>query len=514
MKKIGIIFKGSILGVMLIASAYWLYSVLLHLVEKAGWISIGYVALLVGILFIVTTKRRTIILDFILRHKSLIFIAMLAFQLAILFSTNLMIRSDAAMVFNGAFNFVDSTIISRYLSENPNNLFLFLYERFFFQMFGFKGIWAMQLLNILYVNLAIVIFYGVAKRHFSEQVADYSFLFYCLLIGFSPQFVAMYTDVMVLPLIAIQLYLLLELLQLKSLASGKVLWLSFALALISAVGMLIRPTMMILVLALFIILFLQAIWRKFFLLCLGFMLGFGLFYSASNVLMKSQNQVEVIEGRGKTALAFIDLGLTYIGTDQIDFQAGLSTFVTEETRVDANYDGRYSNEVVLKDIKRRLDEYTFSTFVGHLLMKAKLTVQDGTFGWTYKDASKEGAFFINPLYSQTEQNQFAQFIRKTFIYTDEKEYIFSTIYLQLIYSLLVIGLVVQFFRFGSSDKEFLLSLAVFGGLLFLMIFEGGKTRYLIQFLPQILLLASLGWDRILPSKKVNSEFPRRRRKNS
>ena len=32
----------------------------------------------------------------------------------------------------------------------------------------------------------------------------------------------------------------------------------------------------------------------------------------------------------------------------------------------------------------------------------------------------------------------------------------------------------------------------FGGLLFLTIFEGGKTSYLIQFLPQILLVASIG----------------------
>lgn len=511
MKKLEVFFRGSILGTMLLVSGYWLFSVVAHLVEKAGHVSISYLILLVIMLFAVAMKRRTFLLDFILNHKTIVFIVMIIFQLLILFSTNLMLRSDAAMVFNGAFNFVDSTTISHYLSANPNNLFLFLYERFFFLTFGVKGIWVMQLLNILYVNISIFIFYLVVKKQFSKRVADSSFFFYCFLIGFTPQFVAMYTDVMVLPLIALQLYLVFELLQLNSLVAIQIVWLSIALALLMAIGILIRPTIVIFVLALFIVLFLKAIWRKFFLLSFCFGLSFGIFYNVSTILIESQNQVEIIEGRGKTALAFIDLGLTYIGTDQIDFQAGLSTFVTEETRVDADYDGRYSNEVVLKDIKRRLEEYTVSTFIGHLLQKSKLTVQDGTLGWTYKDASKEGAVFMNPLYSHTEHSRLAQLVRNVIIYTDEVEYIFSRVILQLIYSIMVIGLVLQFFRFGSTDKEFLLALAVFGGLLFLMIFEGGKTRYLIQFFPQILLLSSVGWDKILPNKTSDAIFLRSRK---
>ena len=30
-----------------------------------------------------------------------------------------------------------------------------------------------------------------------------------------------------------------------------------------------------------------------------------------------------------------------------------------------------------------------------------------------------------------------------------------------------------------------------------MIFEGGRTRYLIQFLPPIVLLSSVGWEQLL-----------------
>ena len=46
-------------------------------------------------------------------------------------------------------------------------------------------------------------------------------------------------------------------------------------------------------------------------------------------------------------------------------------------------------------------------------------------------------------------------------------------------------------RRDTDDFNFL-SLAVFGGLLFLTIFEGGRDPLPHQFLPQILLVASIG----------------------
>ena len=50
-------------------------------------------------------------------------------------------------------------------------------------------------------------------------------------------------------------------------------------------------------------------------------------------------------------------------------------------------------------------------------------------------------------------------------------------------------------RIGDRVELQFVMLAVLGGFLFLQVFEGGKTRYLIQFLPQILALSSMGWIR-------------------
>ncbi len=44
-----------------------------------------------------------------------------------------------------------SPLYPKHLSRNPNNLPLFLYERFFYQLFGGAGLWVMQVLNMVFI---------------------------------------------------------------------------------------------------------------------------------------------------------------------------------------------------------------------------------------------------------------------------------------------------------------------------------------------------------------------------
>ncbi|MDE8688193.1 hypothetical protein PZH43_13320, partial [Streptococcus gordonii] len=59
-------------------------------------------------------------------------------------------------------------------------------------------------------------------------------------------------------------------------------------------------------------------------------------------------------------------------------------------------------ENVIKEIKRRLKEYTPATFWGYLYYKQSLTVAEGTLGWLYRDVENEKTPFINPLYEMTK----------------------------------------------------------------------------------------------------------------
>ncbi|PNY19346.1 glycosyltransferase family 39 protein [Streptococcus parauberis] len=486
-------------ALMLLIGIYWLFSSL-TLLGSAPNPLLFVLAILLMFLFLMPKFSRKVI-NVLLEYKILIFLFSICFQLLILFSTILMIRSDAAMVFNGAMKIVDNSTISTYLSYNPNNLFLFLYERVFYNLFKNNAIWIMQFLNIFYVNLSSYLLYIVSKKFISQNVADIAFLLFTFLITLTPQFVTMYTDVMVLPIITIQLYLIFEILnkdnEIKSLILKVIL-----LAITTGIGYTIRPTLLILVMAFFIISSIYKGYKQFLVYFAVFSLIFVPTITISKSINNSQNVVSIKKEYAKTPLAFIDLGLTYIGTNQIEFQNGLSMFVNESTKVDSEYDGRYSNEVVKKDIKRRLKEYNLNTFIGHLLYKQSATVKDGSLGWNYKDASKEGAFFINPMYQNHKDNRIYNFFRNYIIYTDRPTFNYYRVFLQIIYIIMIIGFVISFIKVNNSLISQTLAIAVFGGLLFLLIFEGGKSRYMIQFLPQIILLSGIGFNNL--SIKLNT----------
>lgn len=69
--------------------------------------------------------------------------------------------------------------------------------------------------------------------------------------------------------------------------------------------------------------------------------------------------------------------------------------------------------------------------------------------------------------------------------------------------------------FGGNDKEkniLFLKLCILGGFLYLLVFEGGRSRYLIQFFPMFMLLFSLSFSKSFERIKrfficeVNEEF--------
>lgn len=481
--------------IMLIISVHWLITAIVQLAGAAPILL--FLFSLAIVVLIKCPKFIKKIYHLLVAYKFWLLVLVVIYQLAILLSTNLMIRSDAAMVFNGAMKIVDEETISLYLSRYPNNLLLFLYERFFYNLLGINAIWVMQALNIFYVVLSAYMLHHVTKKYFNETVANITYFFYLAFLGFSPQFVTMYTDVMVIPILIFQLYFIFETFYQRHSTLLPVTLNALMLAIFTAVGVLIRPTLIILPIAVFIVQLLSLNIKKYLAIFSVFLLGFGISYVALKTVRDSQQEVVLNEEYSITALAYIDLGLTYIGTDQIDFQAGLSTFVTDETRVDEHYDGRFSNEVVMKDIKRRLSEYTPTMFVAHLVQKQVGLVRDGTLGWNYKDASKEGASFINPLYEKTKDSQLATLIRNYLIYTDVEgdPYKYYRYGIQFVFVFLVLGVTIHFVRFDEDRKSQTLALSIFGGFLFLMIFEGGKSRYLIQFLPQFLMLSGLGYNK-------------------
>ncbi|MCY7217122.1 glycosyltransferase family 39 protein [Streptococcus cristatus] len=479
--------------IMLVLSLHWLFTAIGFGVYLAYLNSLALI--LFGVLAFLAVRYRFQLKEsyhFLMRHKLAIAFAALLFQLIMLLSAELLIRRDAAVVFTGAFKYLKESSISSYLTRNPNNLPLFLYERFFFNLFGEAALWIMQGLNLFYVNIATWILYKGCQRYFSQATADAVFSLYVALVGFSPYYMSMYTDIPPLPLISLQIFLALGLLKNQE-KTRQIIGSSFLLGILTSLAFLIRPTVMILMIAVFGVLFLRKNWKKFFLTATVFGLGFSASYLPLHYGLAHQTEVPIIQGKGlaKGPLLFINLGLTNIGHDQEDMKEGLLQYVDPDKRDDYN-NGMFATENVIKEIKRRLKEYTPLTFLQHLYYKQSLTVAEGNLGWLYRSVEHEKTPYISPLYESTKDNAFTQFIRDFFLNSDKDSYRYYSLLKQVVWIIMALGLVFALWKYRQDDSLNFLILAVFGGLLFLQIFEGGKTRYLIQFLPQILILSAVG----------------------
>lgn len=56
------------------------------------------------------------------------------------------------------------------------------------------------------------------------------------------------------------------------------------------------------------------------------------------------------------------------------------------------------------------------------------------------------------------------------------------------------------------DNSLVIKLTILGGFIFLLLFEGGRSRYLIQFLPYLITLSSLGISQFLDKKIRKNKF--------
>lgn len=142
-------------------------------------------------------------------------------------------------------------------------------------------------------------------------------------------------------------------------------------------------------------------------------------------------------------------------------------------------------EKQIEVIKERLEEKGFFGYINFLLRKMVMTFNDGTFGW-----GREGVYTLDvyPIY----KNFFdATLIKDIFI----PNYLYSgqfNTYSQTVW-LLIIFCIPGFCFVDKEKREVCMPILVsmLGIILYLMLFEA-RARYLICFLPVIIMVATLG----------------------
>lgn len=479
--------------IMLVNGLYWLLMAVLGSGANVSH-SVAVLSAALCALVLLFPNRAKAGYIFLMANKWMIVVVMVLLQLTMLLSSNLLLRSDSARIFNAALCRISEQAASYYVSTNINNLPLFLNERLFCNVFGNAAIWPLELVNILLVDIALLPLSLCAKRLFTQEVADVAFVLYVLTVGLTPEFLVVYTDPISLPLTATQLLAGLQILD-ESTPSHHARW-GVVFGLVTGVGMFFRATLLIFVIAMILTLLLSFDLKRTAATLVCFSLGFLPIYMIGTHLIDTQGEVVVTPGVSRNVFTWFDLGLTFSGDDQVDFQDGLALF-THEKDPETGYDDRYSRDVVMKDIIRRLRAYTPSTFVEHLLYKQGGLYMDGTFGWCYTDdPTIQIDYYINPLFEGEGSNPLLDFVRTRFVSADTPQSNHYRCWLRLVYIIVVAGMIPLFLERRGRRTEDVLVLAVFGALLFLLLFEGHKARYLIQFMPQIILCSAIGLTRM------------------
>jgi integral membrane protein (TIGR03766 family) len=387
-------------------------------------------------------------------------------------------------VFLGAPDYLSASpdyVSTHYLSIYPNNRFFYFLMHFISSITGGVHLRVWQVFSAFCVDLSILLTSLVARNRFGKNYGYLTYLFGILLIGLTPQLYLPYTDTMVLPLVAAGLYLLTRHDGTDILT--RLIWQGGLLSVVVALTYLMKASAVIPFIAVLIIgifrLFSKekkiALARKGLLIYTVFAFaGLALTVVAFETYSANQSITPINKEEAFPATHFIMMGL-----------AGEGYWNPEDviTTLDAG-DKNQKTRVNLSVISQRLDEYGAKGYASFLLRKFRNNTADGTLGW-----GSEGGHLTITEEPGKPVSLPGEIIKSLYSSDGNAQSIFR-FYSQIIWILTLAAMLLA--SKTRDDFSAMLKLSLIGALVFLLLFEGGRSRYLIQFLPMISILASLG----------------------
>ena len=136
-------------------------------------------------------------------------------------------------------------------------------------------------------------------------------------------------------------------------------------------------------------------------------------------------------------------------------------------------------------------------YVKFLVQKQINNTADGSFGW-----ANEGKYLYDPFVKNL--NKIEKHIRILFMHKNANQnYLIADTNISgyKFFPQIVWVVALLFMLLASIGDSFetiqLLKYTIVGGFIFLLLFEGGRSRYLIQFLPYLFTLAGLGLNKLI-----------------
>ena len=478
-------------------SIYWLYWTIryqftnvLPLMSQALFLSFVVALIAVGLTFYKPLKALIIkISKFIYLYRYWVIGLLFVIQVVVSLFAQSVANGDSTVLYRYATNTpIKGMGITKYFSVYPNNFLIVVFFKIINSIVTAKyTMLVVVILNAIFIDLGILLLTSLSKLLKDEKLAQIVFLESFFLFGLQPQFLYFYSDPITFFLMSLLCYLVIK----NRERSGFIRW--FIIGVIFSIAYQVRMPILVYLIALVVVYIYQLIFsntiknfKKTATKCLFVILGVVVMSAGVEYYAQHQHFTEYDKKYSRSLLYFADLGLTNTGSNHYALPQDILFPETREkfgTKADLAPD-------IKADIKKRLSDYGLSGLIRHQSTKFKLFVQDGSLGWTVESVLQEE----NVIPTKLTKTKFGQKIRDM-VYVGRPYYANYALYMQFVWIIVVFGLVKYFKKYQRvSDTELILQLILFGGILFLSLFEAGRSRYLIQFLPAIILLSSIGYQ--------------------
>lgn len=383
--------------------------------------------------------------------------------------------------------FPEMQMNSDYMSMYPNQIFLAgLFRRIYFFLtlkgFTFDGYYlTLVFLSAILVAISVIMLGIIAKKLFSPFIAILTFLCCMLFVGFSPYILIPYSDTFGLFCTSLILF------SFTTINNKAFKW--FVIMFFSIVGFFIKPTVLIVLFAIIIILISKNIKnvqlsrikfekKKIILSAITILLalcGFVSGFFVSDIV--SNYGVEINDDRAFGITHFLMMGIN------LETRGAWNDDDVNISRSYKNVKERTKGN--LSEWQNRLNIYGIPGVAWILFNKTLTNYADGNFTWESEIPwmVKNGGhndiiwaiYGIDDVNNHNDFNNFMPYLR------------------QFMWFLILLGCSFTFFRRRISNTEMVAICSLLGISLFLTIFEP-DARYMFLYLPFMVLLAPSGWQ--------------------
>lgn len=381
---------------------------------------------------------------------------------------NVIFKQASEMALNNVFKTSDQ--YNFYFLRYPNNQMLLLLETFWFMILKAVGtgdfLYGNMVLNILAIDAAILLCMVLVNRKYGKRAAVLFQVMSLLFIPFYTYIPFVYTDTLVLPIVA-GLLLCYQFVEenFKKNRLNVYIWI-LAMGVFTWLGFELKPTVAIITVACAIHMVVAKNWKRGLVATLALILVFGSCRETFKIVMDKTAVVDQTDYDKENFpyAHWVMMGLKGTGNYNLADREYTSSFETKEDKEKGD----------IRMIKKRLKEYGVPGLLLHQYIKAVSTWSNGKYDMEFH------------LQRQPVRNSWLQSV----FFKDGKLYPLYDSYCTLYQWTLIIFIAISVV-YGLLKKEMgsaaMWKLALFGLFLFLSIWET-KARYVMHFVPVMMLI--------------------------